>query len=304
MHLASTVTIGCAIAVALAVAVTWSRFAADVRAHRARVRRGRRVVPTALGPIEVAIHGAGPPVLVSHAFGAGFDRADAQRLVEAGFQVIAPSRFGYLRSPMPSDPSPEKQADAFAALLDELGIERVAIVGISAGAIAALHFAARHPARCRSLTVIVPPLCTEPPLPRSECFVFSDFAYWLALKVARSVMIRCLLGAEPFVVDAAPPDERRRARDVLANLLPIRERVRGILDDRCTMTTPQSIAFDRIEAPTLVMSTKDDLHGTHDAARLIATRIPGARLVVYRTGGHTWIGHDRELFSEVLGALA
>ena len=44
----------------------------------------------------------------------------SSHLVEAGFKVIAISRFGYLRTPPASNMSPEAQADQFAALLDEL----------------------------------------------------------------------------------------------------------------------------------------------------------------------------------------
>lgn len=41
-----------------------------------------------------------------------------------GFRTIAVSRFGYLGTPLPADPSPAAQADAYAALLDALGIQR------------------------------------------------------------------------------------------------------------------------------------------------------------------------------------
>ncbi|MEZ5465630.1 MAG: alpha/beta fold hydrolase, partial [Lysobacteraceae bacterium] len=47
------------------------------------------------------------------------------------------------------------QADAIAAVLDELGIERVrAFVGCSYGASVGLHFATRHPQRLRQLIAI------------------------------------------------------------------------------------------------------------------------------------------------------
>jgi pimeloyl-ACP methyl ester carboxylesterase len=296
----------------LGLAVAWSRFADDVRAHSARVRRGSRIVATALGPIEIATAGDGPALLISHGIGGGFDQLDTHRLLAAGFHVIAPSRFGYLRSPRPSDPSPENQADAFAALLDELHVDRVSILGVSAGALAALQFAARHPERCRSLVVIVPPVRARARVPEPERsgganadrLFGSNLLYWLALVLARDAMLRCVLATDPFVVEAAPSEERRRAHDLLWNILPIRERKQGLLDDRRLMETPQSIAaFERIVAPTLVVSTKDDLHRTLEAARVLAVSIPGARLVTYRTGGHAWIGHDRALFDEVLAFL-
>ena len=84
------------------------------------------------------------------------------------------------------------------------------------------------------------------------------------------------------------------------NVLPIRERTEGLSNDGRCLSTPQAIAFDRIEAPTLVVSTKETARAV-ETARLIAKRIPDARLVTYRTGGHFWIGHDRELLVEVVG---
>jgi hypothetical protein len=44
----------------------------------------------------------------------------------AGVRVIAPSRFGYFGSTLPTDASPADQADAYALLLDHLGVDRVA----------------------------------------------------------------------------------------------------------------------------------------------------------------------------------
>ena len=54
--------------------------------------------------------------------------ADARALVAAGWQVIAPSRFGYLGSDFPADAGPDAQADALAAL--QRGLDRdVEMVG-------------------------------------------------------------------------------------------------------------------------------------------------------------------------------
>ena len=52
-------------------------------------------------------------------FDQGLELGDG--LVRAGFRLIAPSRFGYLRTPLPADASAEAQADAHASLLDALG---------------------------------------------------------------------------------------------------------------------------------------------------------------------------------------
>lgn len=62
-------------------------------------------------------------VLMIHGTGGGFDQgpAFAESIITRGHRVIAPSRFGRLRSDFPNDPSSEHQPDAFVDLLDRLG---------------------------------------------------------------------------------------------------------------------------------------------------------------------------------------
>jgi hypothetical protein len=76
----------------------------------------------------------------------GYDQglANVADFVGDGFRVIAPSRFGYLGTPVPPDSSPAAQADAHAALLSELNISKPIVVGISA-ARSAIELAIRHP---------------------------------------------------------------------------------------------------------------------------------------------------------------
>jgi 2-hydroxy-6-oxonona-2,4-dienedioate hydrolase len=95
---------------------------------------------------------------VIHGAGGGFDQGLelAQPLIDAGFRVIAVSRFGYLRTPMPAVASPEAQADAHACLLEALKIERTAVIGGSADAPSAMQLCLRHPERCSALVLLFP----------------------------------------------------------------------------------------------------------------------------------------------------
>lgn len=294
-------------------AAVWWRFAAALSFHRARVARGSQVVPSRFGQIEFATLGHGAPVLIVHGAGGGFDQglSAAGRLTDAGYQVIAPSRFGYLRSSSPDDPSPEHQADAFAELLDALHIPRIPVVGISAGALSALQFAVRHPGRCRSLTVIVPaasavmraqgPLPEQGPIAKAilEYVTKSDVLWWLGMTLAPARMVRFVLATDPAVVDAASPAERQRALDTLWNILPLSARSQGFLNDARFVSTPQAISVEKITAPTLVASLEDDFYRTLAPARTIAAAVPGARLLTYVTGGHAFIGREANLFAEV-----
>jgi 2-hydroxy-6-oxonona-2,4-dienedioate hydrolase len=305
--------------VVVAALLVWSRYASDIAAEHARVGRGSQVWPSPrFGPIEFASVGQGEPVIISHGAGGGFDQvaAAAARLGDAGYRVITPSRFGYLRSSSPDDPSPANQAEAYADLLDELRIPRVTVVGISAGALSALQFAVRHPDRCRSLILIVPAaaaatgaagtLPVQSPLTQAIArrLIRSDFLYWLGTEVAPRAMTRWILATDPAVVAAAGARERARAREIMRNVLPVSARARGLLDDARFVTTPAPVAFGRIAAPTLVISLEDDFYKTLEPARAVAAAIPGARLVTYPTGGHIWAGREDQLFAEILAFLS
>ncbi|MCX5930343.1 MAG: hypothetical protein NTW83_00520 [Cyanobacteria bacterium] len=89
---------------------------ADIDAARARIAQGSRVIDTSCGLIEIQEAGAGVPLLAVHGSGGGFNQgmAFAAPLANQGIRVIAMSRFGYLRTPMPAEASAEAQADAYA----------------------------------------------------------------------------------------------------------------------------------------------------------------------------------------------
>lgn len=100
---------------------------------------------TRCGTIEYADQGQGVPLLVSHGvLGCHVDGWWAD-LPGPGFRVIGPSRFGYFGSTLPKDATPADQADAYALLLDHLGVDRAVVIAFSAGSRSVLEFARRHP---------------------------------------------------------------------------------------------------------------------------------------------------------------
>jgi pimeloyl-ACP methyl ester carboxylesterase len=133
-------------------------FLHDLSAARVRLLNRSQTISTSFGTLEYALLGRGEPVLVVHGASGGFDQGVELlgALAGRGFRLIAPSRFGYLRSALPADATTAMQADAYVQLLDHLGIKKVAVVGISAGAWSSLQFAIRHPDRCGALVLLVP----------------------------------------------------------------------------------------------------------------------------------------------------
>jgi len=112
------------------VLIGW-RLNSDMAQARAHAAQGAVLLQTRCGPIEVQAAGTGVPLLVVHGSGGGHDQgmAFAGALARHGIRVIAMSRFGYLRTPMPADSSAAAQADAHVCLLDALGIRRASSSG-------------------------------------------------------------------------------------------------------------------------------------------------------------------------------
>lgn len=106
-----------------------------------------QVAETACGPVEYSVVGSGPVILHFHAGAAGCDQTLALSwdLQADGFTVLTPSRPGYLRTPLSTGAAPEQAADAVAALLQLLELDRVVVMGTSGGGPTALQFAIRHP---------------------------------------------------------------------------------------------------------------------------------------------------------------
>jgi pimeloyl-ACP methyl ester carboxylesterase len=286
------------------------RFRADVGRERVRVTGRSELIQSRAGKMEYAVAGDGPPILMLHGTGGGFDQglAFTTRLAQAGWRIVAPSRFGYLRSDYPEDASSEAQADALVDLLDVLGIGKVPVAGGSAGALPALAFAIRHPDRCAALVPIVPATYVPGRAPAELTAVQaaiigyalrSDFLFWAGMTLAEDRMIRTLLATDPALVHTASSDEQARVRGILRGILPVSARSRGLLQDGRLAGNPGPMDLAAIRAPTLAISVEDDLFGTADAARHIAAGVTGARSVIYPSGGHVWVGHDAEMMAGI-----
>lgn len=299
------------VALLVGAVLAYAGFRRDLARANERIAAGSTVI-TPCGAIEYAERGSGPPILVVHGAGGGFDQGllIGERFVGEGFRTIAPSRFGYLGAPQPTDGSAAAQADAFACLLDALGVERVAVLGVSAGAPSSVELATRHPERVAALILFVPAAYlpeaggagATPPAGLELLFDTAlrfDFPLWLGTRVARPWFIRTVLATPPELVAAAGADEAAAVSAMLESVLPVSRRRLGLLNDARVTTDMRRPALERVRAPTLIVSTEDDLYGTYDRARYTAGEIAGAQFVGYPTGGHLLVGRHAEVNAEV-----
>lgn len=288
-------------------------FAHDLAAARACLVGHSQTVGTSFGTLEYAVMGEGAPMLIVHGAEGGFDQGldMTGAMAGHGYKLIAPSRFGYLRSTMPGSPTTAMQADAYVQLLDHLGIDKVVVVGISAGAWSSMQFAIRHPDRCRALVLLVPANY----LPAGtnihggavvSAMVHSNFVAWALLKLMPIMpggMTRMMLGTDAAVVRAAEPSEKARVRQVLDHLQPVSQRIAGMNFDIKAAATHEPYPIEKIACPVLTISAEDDRFGTATRAKYIAANVPDGRAIIFPTGGHALVGRYADALREIASFL-
>jgi len=282
-----------------------SSYRREIRAVRERIDRlGSQILETECGTVEYARVGSRYPVLVIHGNGGGFDQGLglAQGYLDPGFQVISPSRFGYLRSPVPEGATPALQADAYACLLDALEIEQVAILTSSAGVTSSIQFALRYPERVSAIVLHSPNApgkegLVPPPKAVFKLMLASDYVWW-ALNTYFGSRMQSFVGVpQGFSLTS---EYKAEVEAALLGTLPISSRADGMVFDTY-VSNPEINRYPlgEVVTPTLVISAVDDPMALHANARTLADQIPNAQLMAVSNGGHLLLGHTEEVRLEV-----
>lgn len=264
-------------------------------------------MPSPYGDVEYTEDGSGPPVLVIHGSGGGYDQGEllAQTVLGQGFHRIAPSRFGYLRSTYREGATFDDQAHAYAFLLDRLGCEKVAVIALSHGGPSALLFAVLHPERVSSLTLLSCGVASSAAQGQAQAdrkgdllvTIFKhDVLYWAITKLFRKRLIR-LMGADAAVVAGLTPEQREAVDRFIDYMNPVSLRSAGAAFDNQAAMPNGRIAG--VRAPTLILHARDDTLQLYRNAEFAESAIPDARLVGFDRGGHLLLGIERSTISEL-----
>jgi pimeloyl-ACP methyl ester carboxylesterase len=282
------------------------RFSKEIRTSYDKVDdSGSKIAYTDCGPIEYATIGEGYPVLVLHGIFGGFDQGiiTAEDKIGDQYSVIAPSRFGYLGTPLPDNPSVEKQADAFAYLLDELGIEKTVVMATSAGGTSAIQFALRHPERISGLILISSSAPGEvagglPPKPVMEIVTRSDFVFWASTTYLSSSMYSIMGVPQEFELS---PEMEVEVQNVMNTILPVKPRADGVIFDMFISNADVNNGYpvETIMVPTLIISAKDDPLTLYTNAKTLSENLPNAKLVSLQSGGHMTLGNSEQIQNEI-----
>jgi 2-hydroxy-6-oxonona-2,4-dienedioate hydrolase len=270
-----------------------ARYKKENLSARSRLQTGSQLYKTSAGVVEAALIGHGSTVLISHGSGGGYDMGLwLAQLIGGQFQYIAPSRFGYLRSPVPSNPAPEAQADAYAALLDTLNVNSVIIIGLSAGGPSALQFALRHSGRCHGLIMLSAASHPVPPLPSILRAIYpfmlkSDFIPWLFYAIAPHAVFQANGVSRALLAQIKFEREKMHLLDALyQTTFPTTPRREGMINDMQQLTNFPSYPIERITVPTLVVHAVNDPIIPIESGEFSARTIPNARFLRLEDGGH------------------
>lgn len=266
---------------------------------------GASIVDTAIGRIEAVVSGSGTAVVLVHGSpGSWRQLVPVAEALAAEHTVVLPSRPGYGRTPLASGRSPGQQADAYAALLDALSIERAVVVGVSGGAPSAAAFAARHPHRADALVLCCPLAPDRYEVPGIMRLVLAPGVGEVLTALDRARRRRRL--GDPAAVDAIVRRELSPAEQECMDES-TKEAVVGFL--RSHLDAPAGLpgfrndlaqVRARVPVPTGVTAPTLVLHGDADTVvpvahgRAYADAVPGATFEVVEGAGHGFLLTRRE----------
>lgn len=239
--------------------------------------------------------GQGEVMLSVHGIYGGYDQGfDALKDLPANKRIIAPSRFGYLGSSIKGDGSPAEQAKAFVELLDQLKIDKVFVVGESAGGTPAIRFALDYPERVKGLVLISSaspwpekpatlPGRLGPPAPMNH-----SYAMWLM-----APLFPLTMGLDASTIDM---------------MLPLEARSRGADIDAETTNRDMAVHFDNyniesLRPPVLLLHSRDDKVAPFADVEKSFHRYPNLTKVIVDSGGHMLAGHADEVNASIINFI-
>jgi pimeloyl-ACP methyl ester carboxylesterase len=231
--------------------------------------------------------GSGPPLLVVQGYAGSADDWDPIFLEELGrsFALIAPDNRGMGGSDLgdPAEVTIDSMAADLEALLDELAIERIRVLGFSMGGFIAQALAARSPERVEALAL----LSTDPGGPgaiRAQPTDWSrlvDHSGTPRERASRTISVI-------FPPDVAPGVDREFGELVAA--------LQAALDPAALAAEERAMdlwwaAAPRVDggelsAPVLIGHGAADVVIPPGNADLLAARFPGARVELFAGAGH------------------
>lgn len=239
---------------------------------------------TAAPRLYVVAEGRGPAIVLGHGFGGSArNLGGLARALRDAYRVVRFDARGHGRSAAPDDPAaytPAAFVGDVGRVLDQVGVARAVIGGVSMGAGIALRFALAHPARTRALVLAAfPSSAGSAGSLAADARRFADAIERAGLEAA---------GAE-FVWGPDAGLDATTARLVRRGFLEhaahgLAYTLRGVLAVQPAVAE-LAPALATVTVPALVIVGAEDRRSLA-ASRELAAALPHARLVVVAGSGH------------------
>jgi 3-oxoadipate enol-lactonase len=278
------------------------RAAAVGRLRRMVLRLRRRDTPRFArnGPVAIAyeVRGRGSPLVLIQGLGVG--RWGWEPVVDQlarRFQVITIDNRGVGASDAPAEGyTPLTMAEDVCAVLDDAGIERACVVGISLGGMVAQELTLAHPSRVDKLVLVstIPGRSISPSMPMETAYLF-----------AVAPLMPTEQRLETFVNTGLSPETQRR-RPKVARRLAALKRAHPQSEHAWRAQATAGMRFDplgmqrHIVQPTLIIQgTADQVVNPHNA-RVLAALIPHASVEFFDGAGHLVHWEEPQRFVQVV----
>jgi pimeloyl-ACP methyl ester carboxylesterase len=211
------------------------------------------------------------------------------------FSCVAVDLPGSGESDKPPGPySTEGYAEQLAAFLGAIGIEQAHVAGMSLGAAVAMHLAARHPGRVRSVSL-------HSGWHASDAFLKIVLEQWRTLASSLPTVADVVIqGIFPWCFTPDMYVERPEFVDTLVDFVRSRpaQPVDGFVAQiDAVIAHDASAALGEIGAPTLITFGARDLVCSTRFAEPLHSRIEGSELVVFDHLSHAGLHEDPEAFN-------
>ena len=239
------------------------------------------------GKLTYIDEGEGEVILSVHGIFGGYDQAYEN--VKSRFgknRIIAPSRFGYLGSAVKEEGTPKEQAESFNELLDYLKIDKVFVLGASAGGTPAIRFALDYPDRVKGLILF----CSAMPVHEKPD---KYLKYQAPPKLFLSNYAMYLISPLMPIVMGMPASTAKV-------IMPVAERKAGVILDGEIVNPDMERNFEdypieELKVPTLIVHSEDDNLSSYKKVEAVMHRFPDLTLCSFPDGGHMMAGHGEEI---------
>jgi pimeloyl-ACP methyl ester carboxylesterase len=244
-----------------------------------------------------ATSGAGTPLVLLHAFPLdGRMWAPQVEALAGTYQVIVPDLrgFGAARDQAVEDAGMDLLADDLLRLLDERGLDRVVLGGLSLGGYVALAFLRHHADRVSGLVLLDTKATADGDQAREDRLKMAERVLAEGNDFVPEVMLPKLLGEttrehRPEVVSRVAALIREQTSQAIAGAQ------RGMAARAATTDVLASV-----KVPTLVVTGEEDAVTGPEVGRDLAAGIPGARFLLVEEAGHLVNLEQPEIVNEAL----